>query len=178
MTGIMSNRRPLASVPSAINSPYRSASAAASKRSRLDFDAQEDSASLQQPPAKRQVLESYQSRLRTPPRKQTPQPSEDRVFSKRPTNSQPSAFERKLLAAKERPPSYRTERQEKAAAASLNGIRQWQKHYRRVFPYFVFYFESIPEDIRVKYSRFVRVLGAVSPPIYQASAWPRVANES
>lgn len=82
------------------------------------------------------------------------------MFGKRPANSQASAFERKLLAAKERPPSYKVERQEKAAAASLNGIRQWQKHYRRVFPYFVFYFESIPEDIRVKYSKFVRVLGA------------------
>lgn len=170
----MSNRRPpLASVPGAVNSPYRSTLAAASKRSRLDFDAQEDSASLQQPPAKKQLFESYQSRLRTPPRKQTPQPAEDRVFSKRSTNSQPTAFERKLLAAKERPPSHKTERQEKAAAASLNGIRQWQKHYRRVFPYFVFYFESIPEDVRVKYSRFVRVLGAVSPSIHHVSGWVR-----
>lgn len=163
----MSSRRPaLASVPGAINSPYRPTLAAASKRSRSDFDAQDDSASLQQPLAKRQLYESYESHPRTPPRKQTPQPAEDRVFSRRPTNSQPTAFERKLLAAKERPPSYRIERQEKAAAASLNGIRQWQKHYRREFPYFVFYFESIPEDIRVKYSKFVRVLGAVSPPVH------------
>lgn len=165
----MSNRRPLASVPGAVNSPYRSIVAVASKRSRLDSDTQEDSACLQQPPTKRQSFESYQSRLRTPPRKQTPQPAEDRIFSKRRTNSQPSAFERKLLAAKERPPGYKTERQEKAAAASLNGIRQWQKHYRRVFPDFVFYFESTPEDIRVKYSKFVRVLGAVGPRIRHVS---------
>lgn len=165
----MSNRRPLASVPGAINSPYLSTGAAGSKRSRLDFDAQEDPTSLQPPPTKRQLFETYQSRLHTPPRRQTPQPAEDRVFSKRPTNSQPTAFERKLLAAKDRPQSYQTERQEKTTAASLNGIRQWQKHYRRVFPDFVFYFESISEDVRVKYSKFVRILGAVSPPVHRNS---------
>ncbi|MCJ1463867.1 hypothetical protein MMC07_002476 [Pseudocyphellaria aurata] len=156
----MSNRRPLANVPGAINSPCRSTGAATSKRSRLEFDAKEHSASIQPPPAKRQLFETYQSRLRTPPRRQTPQPAEDRVFSKRPDNSQPTAFERKLLAAKDRPQSYKTEAPEKPTAASLDGIRQWQRHYRRVFPDFVFYFESIPEDVRVKYSKFVRILGA------------------
>lgn len=155
-------RAPLASIPNAVNSPYRPAPSAAFKRSRFELDAKEDLKYNQQPPAKRLAVDNGQTRYRTPPRKQTTQYSEDRVFAKRPTASQPNAFERKLLAAKERQTNYDTERQEKTAAASLNGIRQWQKHYRRVFPYFVFYFESIPDDVRVKYSKFVRVLGAVS----------------
>lgn len=160
--GIMSNRRaPLTSVPNAVNSP-RPFAAAVSKRSRLEFDAQEESVGHQQPPAKRQAVENARTSFRTPPRKQTPQFSEDRVFGKRPTNSQPNAFERKLLAAKERQTNCKTERQEKSSVAPLDGIRQWQKHYRKVFPYFVFYFESIPDDVRIKYSKLARILGAVS----------------
>lgn len=107
-------------------------------------------------------MEVVGSRFRTPPRKQTPQYSEDRVFSKRPTNSHPNAFERKLLAAKERQDIAKPEGQEKAVTASLDGIRQWQKHYRKVFPDFVIYFESVPDDVRVKYAKLVRILGAVS----------------
>ena len=178
-TGIMSNRRaPLASVPNAVNSP-RPFAAAVSKRSRLEFDAQEESMGDQQPLAKRQAVGNVRSCFHTPPRKQTPQFSEDRVFGKRPANSQPNAFERKLLAAKERQGNLKTERQEKAAAASLDGIRQWQKHYRKVFPYFVFYFESIPDDVRIKYSKMARILGAVSVLVLPAyGIWSRIADES
>lgn len=156
-TGAIPNRRiPLSSVPNAVNSPYRSATAT-SKRSRLEQDLQEDCVNNQQPPAKRQALECANVRFRTPPRKQASQYTDDRP-AKKTTNPPSITFEQKLAAAKEKPSNYKTERLEKAAS----GIRQWQKHYRRVFPDFVFYFENIPDDVRVKYSRFVRVLGAVS----------------
>lgn len=155
-TGAIPNRRiPLSSVPNAVNSPYRSATAT-SKRSRLEQDLQEDCVNNQQPPAKRQALECANVRFRTPPRKQASQYTDDRSAKK--TNPLSITFEQKIAAAKEKPSNYKTERLEKAAS----GIRQWQKHYRRVFPDFVFYFENIPDDVRVKYSRFVRVLGAVS----------------
>ena len=158
-TGLMPSRRiPLSNVPNAVNSPHRPAAAGASKRPRWEQDGPEESGyNQQQPPSKRQAVENSQAQFRTPPRKQTQQTADDR-FAKRPTNQQSNAFERKLMGAKERQSIYKTERQEKAA----DGIRQWQKHYRRVFPYFVFYFENIPDDVRVKYSKFVRVLGAVS----------------
>lgn len=156
-TGAVPNRRiPLSSIPNAVNSPYRSA-ATASKRSRLEQDLQEDFVNNQQPPAKRQALEYANARFRTPPRKQAFQYAEDRP-AKRSANPPSISLEQKLAAAKERPSNYKTERLERTASE----IRQWQKHYRRVFPDFVFYFENIPDDVRVKYSRFVRVLGAVS----------------
>jgi hypothetical protein len=44
----------------------------------------------------------------------------------------------------------------------LESVRQWQRHYRKVFPQFVFYFESVSNDLRDTFARQVRCLGAVS----------------
>ena len=160
--GMMSNRRaPLANNPNAANSPYRAVAAAAQKRSREQTDGQEDLFYDQLPPAKRQAGDADRSTLRTPTRKQALQQTESRVLNKRPTNGQPSAFERRLLAAKSKQVKGGDEIQEKANE-SLDNIRQWQRHYRKVFPYFVFYFESIPHDVRAKCLKSIRALGAVS----------------
>lgn len=161
---IMSNRRiPLANNPNAANSPCRPlASAAAVKRSRCEAEQPDDLIYEEQPPSKRQAVDLVQSRPRTPTRRQAVQHSEGRLFNKRATSSQPTSFERKLYAAKEKQTQQRIERQEKAAAESLNGIKQWQKHYRRVFPEFVFYFENLPADVRARCSKQIRALGAVS----------------
>ncbi len=51
---------------------------------------------------------------------------------------------------------------DKTEEENLEQVRQWQKHYRKLFPTFVFYFESIPEDARVTYTKQVTALGAVS----------------
>lgn len=40
-------------------------------------------------------------------------------------------------------------------------LRQWQRYYRKAFPTFVFYFESIPGDVRQKCVRQIMGLGAV-----------------
>jgi hypothetical protein len=37
----------------------------------------------------------------------------------------------------------------------------WKKHHRAKFPKMVFYFESIPDDIRAKLTKRVTYLGAV-----------------
>lgn len=174
--GNMSSRRvPLGNVPNAANSPFRSVAAATFKRSRDQVEAQEDLPYDLQPQAKRQVLEDGRTNLRTSPRKQTLQSAEARVFNRRPVNAQPTPFERKLLAsAKENKSSQRVEqkieqkvqqrveRQGKASHEALEDIRQWQRHYKRSFPTFVFYFESLPEEVRVKCSKWIRSLGAVS----------------
>lgn len=166
---VMSNRRaPLASVPNAVNSPYR-VPAAAAKRSRQQLD-QEDVDYDQQPVAKRIATANGRPCPRTPPQKQSLQQAEARVFGKRPGNVQPTAFERRLLAAKEKKAleiqearqDQRVERPSRVAIESLQGIRQWQKHYRKVFPTFVFYFESISDETRARYSKFIRLFGAVS----------------
>ena len=158
--GAMSNRRaPLSSIPNAANSPFRAVAAAASKRSRLDAGLQEDPNYDRQPPAKRQALDVKASNLRTPPQKLAPTSGEG-LFNKKSQNRKPTAFERRLLAAKEGQQSEKIEKQEKAT--SEEGIRSWQKHYRRLFPSFVFYFESVSDDVRLRCSRQIKALGAVS----------------
>lgn len=48
-------------------------------------------------------------------------------------------------------------------ADNIEKIKAWQAHYRKVFPTFVFYFESLPEDSSaVRYQKQVHALGAVS----------------
>ena len=159
--GAMSNRRaPLSSIPNAANSPFRAVAAAASKRSRLDAGLQEDASHDRQPPAKRQALEAKASNFLTPPRKQGLNSGEDRLFNRKTQNRKPTAFERKLLAAREGQQLEKFEKLEKST--SEEGIRSWQKHYRRLFPSFVFYFESIPDDVRLRCSRQIKSLGAVS----------------
>ncbi|KAL9027520.1 MAG: hypothetical protein Q9196_003966 [Gyalolechia fulgens] len=160
----MSNRRaPLASVPNAVNSPYR----APAKRSRPQVD-QEDAGYDLEPPTKRAAVSKGRPFPRTPPRKQSLQQAEARVFGKRPGNPQPTAFERRLLEAKERKAletqdrgqEHRLERSNRISTDTYDGIRQWQKHYRKVFPTFVFYFESVPEETRAKHAKFIRAFGA------------------
>ena len=174
--GNMSNRRvPLGDVPNAANSPFRSVAAATFKRSRDQSEAQEDLTYDLQPRAKRQALEDGRINLRISPRKQTLQSAEGRIFSKRSINAQPTPFERKLLASAkenkniqrveeriEQRVQQRVEKQGKASHEALEDIRQWQRHYKRSFPTFVFYFESVPEEVRVKCSKWIRSLGAVS----------------
>ncbi|KAI9743025.1 MAG: hypothetical protein M1818_003320 [Claussenomyces sp. TS43310] len=157
------NRRvPLSSNPNAANSPYRAvASAAAQKQKRSYATIQREEAYGQAPPAKKQMLEANGLSLRTPPRQPSGQAAEGRVFTRRSNNSQPTAFERKCEVVRVRPtPQQTASRPEKPSEENLETIRQWQKHYRKVFPKYVFYFESIPEETRIKHARQVIMLGA------------------
>ncbi|KAL9604696.1 MAG: hypothetical protein Q9219_000416 [cf. Caloplaca sp. 3 TL-2023] len=170
----MSNRRaPLASVPNAVNSPYR-VPAATTKRPREEID-QEDLGYEQEPLAKRTATTNGRLLPRTLPQKQSLQQAEARVFGKRPGNVPPTAFELRLLEAKqrkalevqEREQEHRAGRSSRAVTETFEGIRQWQKHYRRVFPTFVFYFESVSDEARARHAKFIRAFGAVSqvPPL-------------
>ena len=161
----MSIRRiALADVPNAANSPFRAVAAAAGKRSRSKAADQEELVYEQQPPPKRRALSSQLSTLRTPPKKQPLQLPEGRVFDKRSINKQPTDFERKLLAAKAKIAQEKAPKQEKASASTraVENLKTWQIHYRKAFPTFMFYFESIPDDVRIKCLRQIASLGAVS----------------
>ena len=160
--GMSSRRVPLGDVPNAANSPFRVVAAAASKRSRDQVEAQEDLSCDIQPRAKRQALENAYRNQRSPAKKQALQSAEGRVFDRRPTNAQPTAFQRKLLAAREERPRQRIEKQEKPATVQIDDVRQWQRHYKKLFPSFVFYFESLSEDVRASCAKNIRSLGAVS----------------
>ena len=156
-----SRRVPLGDIPNAANSPFRAVAAAASKRTRGQVEAQEDFSYDLQPRAKRQLLDDGRF-IQKSPKRQDLQTAEDRVFDRRPTNSQPTAFQKKLLAAREEKSRQRVEKQEKAVHVQMDEVRQWQKHYKKLFPSFVFYFESLPEDTRASCSKHIRSLGAVS----------------
>lgn len=158
-----SRRVPLSNVPNAANSPARHV--AASKRSRDQTLAQENLSLDLLPKAKRQALDATQPRSRLSPLKQFQRVKESRLFSKATTRAQPTAFERRLLAAKEAQVPHqqqKVQRQENEIHETLEEVRQWQRHYKKAFPAFVFYFEGLPEETRSKFSRTVRNLGAVS----------------
>ncbi|KAF9890186.1 hypothetical protein FE257_006098 [Aspergillus nanangensis] len=157
----MATRRPLANVPNATNSPHRPGLVPA-KRPRTNtqlFDIP-----YGQPPPKKQIVDGPEAEARSPTRSRSSahQSAESKLFARRSHHGQPSAFEKKLVAArdheKQRQP--RPTRHEKPSAETIDSIRQWQRHYRKAFPQFVFYFDSIPEDLRSKCSRQVRELGA------------------
>ncbi|KAJ5168572.1 uncharacterized protein N7482_004166 [Penicillium canariense] len=150
----MSTRRPLANVPNATNSPHR-AGLVPGKRARSG----QIEIPYGQPPPKKQVTDAAeQDRSRSA----VSQSTESKLFTRRSNNTNPSAFEKKLVAAreKERLPQLKGSKNEKPSADTMDTIRQWQRHYRKAFPQFVFYFDSIPEDVRRKFSRQVVALGA------------------
>lgn len=154
-------RVPLSSNANAVNSPFRPTVGAVSKQKRSYANVQREEAYGQPPPAKKQMLDSFHV-VKTPPRQQSTQnPTEGRVLVRKAIPSQHNSFERKGVTVRER--SQQTVvKAEKVSGQDLEGIKAWQKHYRKVFPTCVFYFESVPEDIRQKYTRKVLALGAVS----------------
>lgn len=163
-------RIPLASNQNAINSPFRGFAPLSTKRSRAQVETSKDIA-LGQPPSKKVAIEADNDE-NFPPRTFTRQSqalkeAEMKLFTKRPAHQPMTAFERKLVAVREAKgsPQDTTQPQlspegSRKATDSLDNIRQWQRHYRKAFPTYVFYFESVPDDIRHKISRLVQSLGA------------------
>lgn len=49
-----------------------------------------------------------------------------------------------------------------ADAQGNSDVRAWQRHYRKAFPSYVFFFENIPADVLVKAQKQITSLGAVS----------------
>jgi regulatory subunit for Cdc7p protein kinase len=156
----MSGRRvPLSNNQNAANSPFRAVAnaAAAAKQKRSYATIQREDSYGGQPPAKRQMLDAQ---LRTPPR-QTQQSLEGRLFTRK-SNAQPSAFERKCVAASQKPIQQTSTKVEKLDEKGLEKIAQWRKQQKQTFPNFVFYFESVSEDARLKLTKQLVNLGAVS----------------
>lgn len=162
-----SKRAPLANVPNAVNSPFRPVTAGNGKRTRAqagELREVEDG----QPPAKKQIVDlSDDDAENVDPRRRNGVPVHalegvEEPFAKRTANAPPTVFEKKLNAVRERrpPPPQRNDQPQKQAGDNLESIRQWKRHYKRQFPGFVFYFESVPQDIRLKAARQLQLLGA------------------
>jgi len=163
----MSKRTPLAVVPNAVNSPFRVAGSNG-KRTRTQVgDGRE---SLQgQPPAKKQIIEiSDDDAENIDPRRRdgiavATQRKLEGSMGKRNIDKPPTAFEQKLAAAREKKPVQQQQRAEalpKANVDNYDTVRQWKRHYKRQFPQFVFYFESVTEEVRSRTLRQIQSLGA------------------
>ena len=143
----MSNKRgPLSNNTNAVNSPLR---APAPKRTRANTTTEND---YEQPPVKKQILELKDSGPRTPTRAPIRKVAATKAI----------AIDRRASATKVDPAESRVAKVEKAQEESLAGVRRWKEHYLGVFPSYVFYFESVPDNILLKYAREISLLGAVS----------------
>ena len=157
-----SKRIPLSSNPNAANSPYRAvATAAASKHKRSYATLQREESYGHPPPAKRQMLDNHQP-LKTPSSQQFYSSFEERLVARKNNASHQLSTERHYTAVRDKSAQQQVTRAERAAEEDLDSIKAWRKHYRKNFPKFVFYFESIPEEIRLKCTKHVVALGAVS----------------
>ncbi|KEY70740.1 hypothetical protein S7711_03236 [Stachybotrys chartarum IBT 7711] len=148
-----SRRGPLTSNPNIANSPLRGASAlgALSKPKRSYANIQREESYGQAPPVKKQALESgLQRPVRSPSKIPRTQVSIQRPATRPATKERPS---RTLV---------------NAAPAPDVGVDKdvWKKHHRAKFPKMVFYFESIPDDIKAKLIKRVTHLGARHEPFF------------
>lgn len=156
-----SRRVPLSNNPNAINSPFRGVSAATvtTKSKRPYANLQLEETYGQPPPAKKQIIESYQS-LKTPPRYPIKQTGTFGLQSRKDNDPHQLIFERKSLKNIETKPSRAVSKADWSLKDDHESIRQWQKHNRRMFPNFVFYFENVASEAQVKYIKAVMSLGA------------------
>lgn len=152
-------RAPLASIPNATNSPHRLLTNSGSKRSRsiANVSHQEN-----EPPYKRQAVDrSALEPIATTPRRQSQVTlAEGKVFERGYGENASTAFQRKLVAARDKGTTSRMSRNVETTTKD-DTIRQWQKHYRKLFPSFSFYFDSVTEDARARFVRQIVSLGAV-----------------
>lgn len=160
ISAMSSRRGPLTNNPNVANSPLRGASALAeyAKSRRSHATVQREEAYGQPPPMKKQVLEyGMQRSARSPTR------ASRTVLVQRGV-SRPPVKERASRAVSSR--DIDTEKE------------AWKKHHRAKFPKMVFYFESIPDDIRARLTKRVTYLGARQEPFFSIAVTHVVTTRS
>lgn len=159
----MSSRRvPLTSNPNVANSPLRGHNTlnAYAKQKRSYATVQREEAYGQPPPVKKQALDNGSQRAVRSPSKT----SRAQVLVQRSAAAaRPTLRDRAIKSIQDSTRAIQDNEAEKEA---------WKKHYRVKFPKMVFYFESIPDDIRAKLTKRVTYLGAVSgvPPLFACTS--------
>jgi regulatory subunit for Cdc7p protein kinase len=136
---------PLANLQNATNSPLR-ATAIGGKRQRSHASEQRDVPYGQPPPKRHHIIEVDDAQS-------------NRLGLVRKSGAPVTALTRKLEAARETkvPPKQVAQR----ASNDLETIRQWQRHYRKLFPQFAFYFDSVSAPEKDKLMSRARILGSV-----------------
>ncbi|KAH7396866.1 Dfp1/Him1, central region-domain-containing protein [Phaeosphaeria sp. MPI-PUGE-AT-0046c] len=140
----MSSRRmPLASLNNATNSPLRAtAPAVGSKRQRSHASEQRD-VLYGQPALKKQMIQVDDAEAR-------------RHGLVRRTGAPQTALTRKLEAAREtKAPPKQTQ-----ANSDLSTLVAWVRHYKKLFPQFVFYFDSVSSSHKDKIMSRAHILGS------------------
>ncbi|PNP47272.1 hypothetical protein TGAMA5MH_01087 [Trichoderma gamsii] len=157
-----SKRAPLASNPNVANSPLRAPSILAgyAKSKRSFATVQREEPYGQPPPVKKQILENGAQRaVRSPSKPAARAPTHIVV----PRN--PSAVPRPVARDRSTRPATTTSTA-RASQAVDTEKELWKKHHRAKFPKMVFYFESIPDDVRAKLTKRVTYLGARQEPFF------------
>lgn len=152
----MSRRVPLSNLHAAVNSPLKNGLASTTvngKRQRSASVVREIKDA--QPPSKKQAVEA--------------------VIPKTPVRQKQSVTEKKAPLRRavrvktiiEQPQEHARGREDERTNAGrhdqvqLAQMCMWQKHYRKAFPGFVFYFENIPDELALKCYKQVKGLGSV-----------------
>jgi regulatory subunit for Cdc7p protein kinase len=142
LSGAMSNRVPLANI--ATNSPLRPAGVVGGKRQRSTLNEARD---VGQPPAKKHIVAVDDAESR-------------RHGLIRRSGAPATALTRKLEAAREsKAPPKQVERVQRVSG-DIETIRQWQKHYRRLFPAFRFFFDSVSSTQKDRIMSKASILGS------------------
>lgn len=152
-----SKRAPLASNPNVANSPLRAPSILTgyAKTKRSFATVQREEPYGQPPPVKKQILENGAQRAVRSPTKPVARAPTHIVVPRNPSAvPRPVVRERSVRSAT-------TTSTARASQAVDTEKELWKKHHRAKFPKMVFYFESIPDDVRAKLTKRVTYLGAV-----------------
>lgn len=153
-------RQPLMSIHNAANSPHRMLTLSGSKRTRAVANVSQQE---NEPPSKKQAVEKS---LRepvpfTPQRHRQHDRDGGQVFEND-DGAEPTNFQKKLAAARDRTTARTTRGIRAGHTQESETIKQWQKHYRKLFPQFRFYFDSVPADVKKALLKQAIPLGAVS----------------
>lgn len=106
-----------------------------------------------EPPLKRQALVGKDAQPTTPRRRPQPTPAEGKEFERGVGDGAMNSFQKRLVAARDRNPPVKHAKSVEQNAKEVENIRQWQKHYRKAFPTFYFYFDAVPDEQRARHVR-------------------------
>ena len=103
----------------------------------------------------------------------------DKTYGLRKNSAEPTELQKRFEAVRERNNSVepmelqkrpevvrerKPEPKKSTTMQSVESMKQWQIHHRKMFPTFKFYFENLPVEDAGRLSRQARLLGAVSFP--------------
>ncbi|ETN39179.1 uncharacterized protein HMPREF1541_05402 [Cyphellophora europaea CBS 101466] len=162
-------RAPLASIPNATNSPHRLLTNSGSKRPRHQANVSQQE---NEHPHKRLAVDRADNGPATPARPT----AEGQVFERGNGTIGSTAFQKRLVAAREKTSMRVTKNVE--SNSKEDSIRQWQKHYRRLFPTYSFYFDSVGDDARARFVRHISALGAKEEKFFSKSVTHIITTRS